>query len=221
MAGTVIYQQTGDAVALAVPDPSSADFYRDYILVRRFEDVFGHVVADEDGLVMTRGEVFYSTCGVYEPSGVRNLRVGNGDGLNACWSPDPRNATPEYVGVRFTQPARITGFQFSTSYLDCSDCAYGAGPCGYPTAFSLEGSNDETSWTTLLSLSGFTGMRISEVSPYPTENTSWWADGVFLSDRLDLANDHYFLAYRMVVSAFKPDKNGYYNIAELVFYGAF
>lgn len=221
MAGTIVYHRAGDRVIPAVPDPARPEFYRDCLFVHRFGDVFGHVVAGEDGLVTTRGEVFFSSCGVYEPSGVRNLRIGTGDGLNACWSPDPRDATPEFVGVRFEAPVRITGFQFSTSFISCEACAFGAGPCGHPTAFSLEASNDETAWTTLLDLSGFTGMRVTGTSPYPTENTSWWSDGVFLSDRLDVPNDHSYLAYRLVVRDFKPDRNGNYNVSELVLYGAF
>jgi len=221
MQSLVVYHQTSDGFFPVVPDPSKPEFYRDLLLTRRFEDVFGHVPADEDGLILTRGQVFYSTCGVTEPEAVRNRMIGNGDMENACWSPDPRNATPEYVGVRFEQPALVTGFQFATSVSDTENCPFRAGPCGHPTSFALEGSNDEANWTPLLEMTRFTGMHTTFTSPFPTENCSWWSDGVFLSDRLDIADSHYFLAYRMVVSAFKPDIYGNYSLGELVLYGTF
>lgn len=221
MASSVVYHQRGDQVFKATSDPANAELYGDAILVRRLGDVFGHVVAGEDSLITTLGEVFCSTCGVYEQEAVHDLWVGNGDGLNGCWSPNPRNAVPEYVGVRFATPMRITGFQFATNMSSSQYCPLGAGPCGYPTAFTLEATNDETNWTTLLQESAFTGMRTAFASPYAEEDSSWWDDGVFVSDRMDVDNDHYFLAYRLVVTAFKPDKDGNYNIAELFFYGAF
>jgi hypothetical protein len=217
---SVVYHQTGARVLAETPDPASAAFYGDNILIRRFEDVYGHVVAPTDGLIMTAGETFCSTSGGDDATYVRNFRIGGGDGQNGCWCPDPRNATPEYVGVRFETPVRVTGLQFATDMFSGDDCPFGAGPCGHPTAFALEASNDEASWTTLLRLSDFTGMRVALESPYATEDASRWMDGVFLSDRLDVANDRYFLAYRLVVTAFKPDSNGFYNIAELVFYGS-
>lgn len=221
MRHVVIYRQTPDGLLPVSPEPDKPGMYRDLLLVRNFGDVFGHVPADEDGLVLTRGEVFYSSCGVEEPEAVRNRMIGNGDMENACWSPDPRNAVPEWVGVRFGQPVRVTGFQFATSVSSTENCPYGAGPCGHPTGFRLEGSNDESHWTRLLDMAGFTGMRTAFESPFPTENVSWWSDGVFLSDRLDIPDSHYFLAYRMVVTAFKPDLLGNYSLAELVLYGTF
>uniref|UniRef100_I2PYN6 F5/8 type C domain-containing protein n=1 Tax=Desulfovibrio sp. U5L TaxID=596152 RepID=I2PYN6_9BACT len=217
----MLYHQTEGGILTVAPDLSAPDVYRDLLFVRRPEDVFGHVPADEDGLILTRGEVFYSSCGVVEPAAVRNRSIGNGNMENACWSPDPRNAVPEYVGVRFDQPARVTGFQFATNVSSAVNCPYGAGPCGHPTGFALEGSDDEANWTRLLAMTDFTGMREAHQSPFPTENASWWADGVFLSDRMDIADSHYFLAYRLVVSAFKPDIHGNYSIVELVLYGAF
>jgi len=217
---SVVYYRNGEAVALASSDPFDPAFYRDYLFLHRFNDVFGHVPGDQDGFIMDPGEVFYSTCGVYEPESVRDGELGNSDGINGCWSPDPRNAVSEYVGVRFSQPVQVTGFQFVSGQRGASACPYGGGPCGYPTAFALEASNDATHWTRLFSLGAFTGMRVADQSPYPDEDSSWWSDGVFLSDRLDVPNDHYFLAYRMLISAFKPDKKGNYNIAELIFYGA-
>lgn len=216
-----IYHETATGLAPVVPDPADPQLYRDLLFTRRPSDVFGHVTADVDGLVMTRGEVFYSTLGVDEAIGVRNLMIGNGDLNNACWAPDPRNAVPEYVGVRFAAPLLATGFQFASNASISDSCPYKAAPCGHPTGFRLEGSNDEENWTTLLSMTGFTGMRVTFTSPYPAENCSWWDDGVYLSDRLDIADPHYFLAYRMTVTAFKPDIFGNYNVSELVLYGAF
>jgi|GEM_PF-1188746 len=220
MASSVVYYRTGDQIVSVPPDPSGPAFYRDLLLVHRFRDVFGHVGGGTDGLVMVPGEVFCSTSGVYEPETIRDFSVGNGDGVNGCWSPNPRNAVPEHVGVRFAAPVRITGFQFATALPAASFCQNSWAPCGHPTDFALEASNDEVNWTPLLSMTGFAGMRVAEDSPYPEEDCSWWDDGVFLSDRLDVANDHFFLAYRMVVAAFKPDRKGNYSVAELVFYGA-
>jgi len=71
----------------------------------------------------------------------------------------------------------------------------------------------------LLDISNFTGMRVATESIFSAEGSSWWDGGVSLSDRLDVSNDHAYLAYRMVISAFSPDKYGRYNISELVFYG--
>lgn len=217
----VLYHHTPTGLVPVVPDAADPQFYRDLLFTRRFGDLFGHVTADADGLVMTRGEVFYSTLGVDDADGARNLMIGNGDRNNACWAPDPRSAVPEYVGVRFAAPLRATGLQFACNASSSYSCLYEAAPCGYPTAFSLEGSNDEENWTSLLTMAAFTGMRVTFTSPYPAEDCSWWDDGVFLSDRLDIVDPHYFLAYRMTVSAFKPDKYGNYNISELVLYGAF
>ena len=217
-----LYSRTGDAVSLVVPDASDPELYRDLLFVRRFGDVFGHVPADQDGLILTEGEVFYSSSAVPEPEAVRNLMIGNGDLVNGCWSPDPRNAVPEYVGVRFTQPARVSGFQFACAIANENYyCPCGSGPCGTPTSFTLEGSNDEVNWTTLLDMQDFTGMRLTYESPYADEDTSWWDPAVFLSDRMDIADSHYFLAYRMVVTDFKPDINGNYLVSELVLYGGF
>jgi hypothetical protein len=220
MASSIVYHQIGDRVFTATSNPASAEMYGDSVLVRRFDDVFGHVIAGEDSLITTLGEVFYSSCGVYDPQAVHDLWVGNSDGLNGCWSPNPCNAIPEYVGVRFPSPVRITGFQFATNLSSNQYCPLGAGPCGYPTAFTLEASNDELNWTTLLQEPAFTGMRTTFESPYAGEDSSWWDEGAYVSDRMDVANDHYFLAYRMVVTAFKPDKAGNYSVAELYFYGA-
>ncbi|WP_428562093.1 MAG: hypothetical protein ACP59X_20500 [Solidesulfovibrio sp. DCME] len=221
MTSYTIYHQTAAGLVPVVPDAADPQLYRDLLLTRRLGDVFGHVPAEADGLVMTRGEVFYSTLGVDEAWGVRNLMIGNGDLDNACWAPDPRNAVPEYVGVRFAAPLQATGFQFASNASISDSCPYKAAPCGHPTSFSLQGSNDEETWTPLLAMTDFTGMRVTFTSPYPAENCSWWDDGVFLSDRMDIADPHYFLAYRLVVSAFKPDIYGNYNISELVLYGTF
>ena len=218
--GSVVYYRTGDRIEAVTPDPSGPAFYRDLLFVHRFKDVFGHVVADADGLVAVSGEVFWSSSGVDEPETVYDFLIGNGDGDNGCWSPNPQNAVPEYVGVRFAAPVRVTGFRFATSLLGPSFCHNGWTPCGYPTAFSLEASNDEANWATLLSVSDFAGMAVAEGSPFADEDCLSWEGGVFLSDRLDVANDHAYLAYRMVVSGFKPDRDGRYSVAELIFYGA-
>ena len=137
----------------------------------------------------------------------------------AAGRPDPPSATPEYVGVRFSVPVVVTGFQFASGVSSSDDAPYGDGPCAFPTAFTLEASNDETNWTPLLHLTNFTGMRVADKSLFSYEGSSWWDGGVSLSDRLDVPNDHAYLAYRLVITAFSPDKNGQYNIAELLFYG--
>lgn len=217
-----IFSRNGEQITAVTPDATRPELYRNLLFIRRFDDVFGHVPADEDGLILTKGEVFYSSCSVMEPECVRDLMIGNGDLVNGCWSPDPRNAVPEYVGVRFTQPALVTGFQFACAISNEKYyCPCGSGPCGHPTSFTLEGSNDEATWTPLLSMQDFTGMRLTYESPYPDEDSSWWDPATFLSDRLDIPDSHYFLAYRMVVNGFKPDINGNYLVSELVLYGTF
>jgi hypothetical protein len=219
MTSSVVYYQTGQDVAAVVPNPARSDFYRDLLLVHGFRDVYGHVTADADVIIMAQGEVFYSTNGVFGPEDVRSFSVGSSDGLNGCWSPDPRNAVPEYVGVRFADPVRVTGFQFSSGFFNSDYCPFGYGPCAYPTDFLLQASNDESDWTTLYAAADFAGMRVASQSPFFDEGSSWWEDGVYLSDRLDIPNDHFYRSYRLVVTDFAPDRNGNYNISELIFYG--
>ena len=219
MTSSVVYYQTGQGVAAVAPDPVQTDFYRDLLLVHRFRDAFGPVADNADVLVMAQGEVFYSTNGVFGPEDVRNFYVGNGDGQNGCWSPDPRNAAPEYVGVRFVHPVRVTGFQFASGVVNGTYCPFGYGPCAYPTDFLLQASSDGSEWTTLFAAAGFAGMRVATQSPFYDEGSSWWQDGVFLSDRLDIPNDHFYHSYRLLVTGFKPDSQGCYNITELIFYG--
>ena len=215
---TIIYNRTGTSLTVT-SDPTQPAFYRDALLVHTFRDVIGHVPAGEDSLLLTDGEVFYSTSSAADPSYAHNFYMGSSDGVNGCWTPDPPDATSEYVGVRFTVPITVTGFQFASGVFSSDKAPYGVGPCAYPTAFTLEASNDETTWTQLLSLTNFTGMRVATESLFASEGSSWWDGGVSLSDRLDVANDHAYLAYRMVVGAFSPDKYGRYNISELIFYG--
>ena len=219
MTSAVVLHQTGQTIAAAVPDPAATTFYRDVLLIHRFKDAFGHVPADEDALLLTEGEVFYSTSGAYGADRVHNFTVGNSDGRNGCWAPDPCNAVPEYVGVRFAVPVRVTGFQFASGVFSGLHCPFGYGPCAYPTDFSLEASNDESNWTTLYCAAAFAGMRVVDHSPFADEESDWWDGGVSLSDRLDLANDHAYRSYRLVVTGFKPDENGDYNVSELIFYG--
>jgi hypothetical protein len=219
MTSSLVYYQTGSTVAAAALDPAQTDLYRDLLLRHRFLDAFGRVPADEDALLWVEGEVFYSTCGVPGPFAVNTFSVGHSDGYNGCWAPDPRNAVPEFVGVRFETPLRITSFQFASALFNGLHCPYGHGPCACPTAFRLEASNDDVQWTTLYAAENYGGMKVAAVSPFYDEPSTSWKNGVFLSERLDLQNDHYYTSYRFVVLAFKPDKNGNYNVSELVFYG--
>ena len=155
------------------------------------------MTAGEDSLLLTEGEVFSSTSSAADPAYAHNFYIGSSDGQNGCWAPDPPTATPEYVGVRFTVPITVTGFQFASGVYSSAKAPYGVGPCAYPTAFRLEASNDETNWTPLLDISNFTGMRVATQSIFSAEGSSWWDGGVSLSDRLDVSNDHAYLAYRM------------------------
>ncbi len=218
METTVVYYRQDGQVLAARPDPSRPEFYRDNILVRRFTDVFGHVPAEEDALLWTEGQVFFSTTGVHEPEWARDFYMGDADGKNGCWAPSPRNAVPQYVGVRFGVPVRVTGFQFASGVGGTVNCPFASSPCGHPTAFVLEASNDETNWVPLLTVAAV-GMRVAVKSLFAYEDDSYWDGGVGLSDRMDVPNDAHFLAYRMVVTAFKPDIRGNYNVSELVFYG--
>lgn len=220
MTSSVVLYQTGQTLAAVAPDPAATAFYRDLLLVHRLNDAFGHVPADEDALLRVEGEVFYSTSGVYGPEDVHTFSVGGSDGRNGCWAPDPRHAVPEYVGVRFAVPVRVTGFQFASGLFSAASCPFECGPCACPTDFSLEASNDESHWTRLFSAAAFAGMRVATASPFADESSDWWDGGVFLSDRLDVANDHAYRSYRLVVTGFKPDKDGNYNVSELIFYGA-
>lgn len=215
---TIIYSLSGGQVTTSA-DATTPAFYRDALLVHTFKDVFGHVTAAEDGLLHTDGEVFYSSTSSYEPEYARNFYIGSADGQNGCWAPEPATATPEYVGVRFTVPVTVTGFQFASGLHNASQCPYGTGPCAYPTAFTLEASNDDRNWTVLLSMTHFTGMRVATESLFDYEESFWWDGGVSLSDRLDVPNQHAYLAYRLAITAFKPDIYGRYNISELLFYG--
>ena len=220
MTSAVILHRTGQTIAAVAPDPTATTFYRDLLLVHRFKDAFGHVPADDGSLLLIDGEVFFSTSGVYGPEDVHTFSVGSSDGQNGCWAPDPRDAVPEFVGVRFAVPVRVTAFQFASGLFSAEYCPFGYGPCAYPTDFSLEASNDELDWTTLFSAAAFAGMRVATQSPFADEESDWWDGGVFLSDRLDLANDHAYRSYRLVVTGFRPDVDGNYNVSELIFYGA-
>jgi hypothetical protein len=215
---TIIYSLSGGQVTTSA-DATTPAFYRDALLVHTFKDVFGHVTAAEAGLLHTDGEVFYSSTSSYEPEYARNFYIGSADGQNGCWAPEPATAIPEYVGVRFTVPVTVTGFQFASGLHNASQCPYGTGPCAYPTAFTLEASNDDRNWTVLLSMTHFTGMRVATESLFDYEESFWWDGGVSLSDRLDVPNQHAYLAYRLAITAFKPDIYGRYNISELLFYG--
>ena len=221
MHSLALYRETAAGLATVTPDPYDPQYYRDLLLARSFDDVPGCVHADADRVCRTPGEVFYSSMDVEDPNEVHNFMIGNGDLYNGNWMPSPRNAVPEYVGLRFEEPVLVTGFQFSSTASISYNCPMSAAPCGYPTDFSLEGSNDEVEWTTLLSMTRFAGMRVTFSSPYYDEACDWWDDGVFLSDRMDIADPRHFLAYRMVVRAFKPNIKGIYNVAELVLYGDF
>jgi hypothetical protein len=218
MASSSIYCRTNGQIVSGTADPAKVAFYSEAILVHTFKDVFGHVTAAEDILLRTSGEVFYSTTSTLEPECARNFYI-HGDGSNGCWSPDPPSATSEYVGVRFSTPVLVTGFQFASGVSSGASCPYGVGPCAYPTDFRLEASNDETDWTQLLSMTQFAGMRVVTESVFSGEGTRSWDGGTSLSDRLDVVNDHAYLAYRLVIEGFSPDDQGRYNISELIFYG--
>jgi hypothetical protein len=220
MTSSAVYYRSGQDVSVAPIEPARTAFYRDLLLRHRFRDAYGHVPATgEDALLWVDGQILYSSCGVPGPGSVLDFSVSSSDGQNGCWAPNPNNAVPEYVGVRFADPVCVTGFQFASGLFSAADCPFGYGPCACPTDFSFEASQDEITWTTLYAASDYGGMRVAQTSPFYDETSDWWEGGVFLSERLDLENDHYYRSYRMVVSAFRPDKNGNYNVSELVFYG--
>ena len=54
----------------------------------------------------------------------------------------------------------------------------------------------------LYAAADFAGMRVASQSPFFDEGSSWWEDGVYLSDRLDIPNDHFYRSYRLVVTDF-------------------
>jgi len=168
---SIIYSRSGDRLTVTT-DPARRDFYRDALLVHTFKDVIGHVPADEDNLLRTDGTVFSSTSSATDPSYAHNFYLGSSDGNNGCWAPDPPNATPEYVGVRFSVPVTVTGFQFASGVLNADKAPYGVGPCAYPTAFRLEASNDETSWTELLAITDFTACASSTPASSPTSTAT-------------------------------------------------
>ncbi len=214
----IAYRLTDAGVSRSLPDAAERTLYQDHLIVHRFGDIWGYVVREEDGLLQVEGTLFSSSCDSDWPL-ANDFLIGGTDGKNGSWGPSPQGALPEYVGVRFASPLRVTGFQFSTGVYQPEDCPGGAGPCAYPSAFVLEASNDESAWTELLSVTGYRGMRVADSSPFPDEDLSAYAGRIFLSDRMDVQNDLFFLAYRMRVEDAVTDVSGYYNVSELIFYG--
>lgn len=217
MSGIVYIEENG-GIRRSEPDPSLREFYRDHILVRAFGDVFGRAPAQEERLLTLPGTQLYSSCGAYW-SDYLDQRIYS-DGLNGCWRPDPQGAAPEYAGVRFDRPVRVTGFQFASAVHYPEDCPESAGPCACPATFSLDASNDGASWTTLLLVENSADMAIAFESPFPGEDPYLLEDGtVFLSGRLEVPNQGWFLFYRMNVQDFTPNLAGGYNVSEMIFYG--
>ncbi|QLA17699.1 hypothetical protein [Desulfolutivibrio sulfoxidireducens] len=214
----IAYHLTDTGVSRSLPDAAERTLYQDHLLVHEFVDIWGYVAREEDGLLQVEGTLFSSSCGSAWPL-ANDFLIGGTDGKNGSWVPSPQGALSEYVGVRFVRPLRVTGFQFSSGVYRPARCPDGVGPCAYPRAFVLEASSDESAWTELLSVTGFRGMRVTDASPFPDEDLSGYADRIFLSDRMDVPNDHFFLAYRLRVEDAVTDVNGYYNVSELIFYG--
>lgn len=215
----VAYHMTNGAVHRSLPDPAQRAMYLDHLAVHRFGDAWGYVPHPDPGLLTVEGTLFYSSCDTYWPL-ANDMLIGHTDGINGSWVPKPRNSLPAYVGVRFTQPLRVTGFQYACGVYSLASCPYDTGPCAYPSTFFLEGSNDESQWTTLLAVTGYRGMRVATDSPFPDEELEAYEQGlVFLSDRMDVPNDGFYLAYRMRIEAAVTDRNGAYNVSELIFYG--
>lgn len=215
----VAYHLTTAAVSRALPDPLERTLYQNHLIVHRFGEAWGYVPRQDPGLLALEGTLFSSSCSTYWPL-ANDLYIGGTDGVNGSWTPQPRGALPEYVGVRFAAPLRVTGFQFSCGVKELAVCPYAAGPCAYPSTFVLEASNDETQWTPLLAVANYRAMRIATASPFPGEQLTASERGrVFLSDLMDVSNDAFYLAYRMRILAAVTDLYGNYNVSELIFYG--
>jgi hypothetical protein len=215
----VAYHLINEMMSRILPDPLERSLYQDHLIVHRFGDAWGYMPRIDPGVLMAEGTLFYSSCGTYWPL-ANDGRIGNADGVNGCWVPQPRGSTPQHVGVRFETPLMVTGFQFSCGVRELAACPYAAGPCAYPSTFVLEASLDETSWVPLLSVTGYRGMRAATGSPIPGDKLEEYETGlIFISDRMDVPNDAFYLAYRMRIEAAVPDINGNYNVSELIFYG--
>jgi hypothetical protein len=214
----IAYHLTDAGVSRSLPDAAERALYQDHLIVHRFGDIWGYVAREDDGLLLVEGTLFSSSCGSSWPL-ANNFLIGGTDGKNGSWVPSPQGTLSEYVGVRFETPLRVTGFQFSSGVYRPARCPGEVGPCAYPSSFVLEASDDETAWTELLSMTGYRGMRVTDASPFPDEDLSPYAGRIFLSDRMDVQNDHFFLAYRMRIEDAVTDVNGYYNVSELIFYG--
>ena len=70
------------------------------------------------------------------------------------------NSFPQTITVTGTASTRITGFQFTTGGDNAS--YHGRNP----RTIKVEGSTDNTNWTTLLSLENYTGMEDKNYYPY-------------------------------------------------------
>ncbi|KUG29955.1 hypothetical protein ASZ90_000147 [hydrocarbon metagenome] len=215
----VAYHLTNGAVSRALPDPLERALYQDHLIVHHFGDAWGYMPRQDDGLLLVEGTLIMSSCSTYWPL-VNDFRIARTDGVNGSWVPQPRGSVPQYVGVRFAAPLRVTGFQFSSGVRETSVCPNATGPCAYPSTFVLEASNDESLWTPLLSVTDYRAMRVATASPFPGEQIGdYEADRIFLSDLMDVPNDAFFLAYRMRILAAVTDLFGNYNVSELIFHG--
>jgi hypothetical protein len=214
----IAYHLIDTGVSRSLPDAAERAMYQDHLIVHRFGDVWGYVVREEDGLLQVEGTLFSSSCDSDWPL-VNDFLIGGTDGGNGSWAPSPQGSLPEYVGVRFESPIRVTGFQFSTGVYSPEDCPGGADRAPIPRPLSWRPRTDESAWTELLSVTGYRGMRVADSSPFPDEDLSAYAGRIFLSDRMDVQNDLFFLAYRMRVEDAVTDVSGYYNVSELIFYG--
>ena len=217
MSGIIYIEENGE-IRRSEPDLSTREFYRDHILVRSFGDVFGRAPEQEERLLALPGTRVYSSNASSWPDYLDQEIYS--DGMNGCWRPDPPGAVPEYAGVRFDLPVRVTGFRFASAVNYPEDCPGSAGPCAYPKSFSFDASSDGVNWTTLLDVENYANMEIAFESPFPNESDYLLEEGtVFLSGRLDVANQGWFLFYRMNVRDFTPNLSGGYNVSEMIFYG--
>lgn len=215
----IAYHLTNGTVSRSLPDPLERTLYQDHLIVHRFGQAWGYLPRQDDGLLLAEGTLIMSSCSTYWPL-ANDFCIAGTDGINGSWVPQPPGSTPQYVGVRFASPLRVTGFQFSCGVRELSVCPYATGPCAYPSTFVLEASNDEALWTPLLFVTNYRAMRVATASPFPDERMEDYELGrIFLSDLMDVPNDAFFLAYRMRIEAAVTDLFGNYNVSELIFHG--